>query len=137
MKAVILCIDDEVSILKSLERCLVMSGFEVLTAKSGAEALLVLEARGGRADLIIVDQRMPGMTGDEFLKASRDRFGPITSIMLSGYADFSSLMRAITEGEIYRFIAKPWDNNELLSIIRSALRNRSDQDLPGGAAPSV
>lgn len=124
MRSVILCVDDEVCILKSLERSLLLEKYEVLTAKSGMEALQILEVREGQIDLIIVDQRMPEMTGDEFLKLARHRFGPITSIMLSGYADLGSLMRAINEGEIYRFIAKPWDNNELLSVIRSALRLR-------------
>ena len=120
-KKSILCIDDEPGILKSLERCLMLAGYDVLLAGGGLEGLAALEMRQGRVDLVLVDQRMPEMAGDEFLRQARARYGDVIAVMLSGYADVGSLMHVITGGGIYRFVAKPWDNEELLTVIRSAM----------------
>lgn len=124
-KRSILCVDDEAGILRSLERCLLLAGYEVLKAASGVVALEILDERRGHVDLIIVDQRMPQMGGDEVLRVVKERYGVIRSIMLSGHADVDSLMRAVNAGEIYSFVAKPWDNEELLGVIRSAVRARA------------
>jgi DNA-binding NtrC family response regulator len=128
-KPLVLCIDDEPSILKSIERCFAGEGYVVLKAESGLEGLSMLEERGGKVDLIIVDQRMPQMSGEAFLKIARQKYGHLTVIMLSGYADFESLVSAVKKGEISRFIAKPWSNQELVETVRSVLRqsNRSIQ----------
>jgi DNA-binding NtrC family response regulator len=127
-KPVVLCVDDEPGILKSLQRCLPLAGVSVLTARSGQEALQLLESRAGVIDLLIVDQRMPDMSGDEFLHQVNLRHGRKRVIMLSGYANFSGLAQAVNSGEIMRFIAKPWSNDELLEAVRSML-------FPGEAAP--
>ena len=126
-KQVILCIDDEQSILKSLERCFLSAGYLVLKAESGAEALKILEQNAGKVDLIIVDQRMPQMTGDAFLKAAREKYGRFTAIMLSGYADFESLVSAVNDGEIARFVSKPWNNQELLETVKTILHRSAGQ----------
>ena len=119
---VILCVDDETNILKSLERCFLSENMEVLLASSGKEALVILEERGQDIDLMIIDQKMPEMTGDELLKNVRARFQGLPVIMLSGYADFESLVRVISSGNLAYFIAKPWNNQELIDIVNTALR---------------
>ncbi len=122
-KATILCVDDEAGILSSLERCLHLAGYHVLTAQGGAEGITVLQKE--RVDLVIADQRMPQMSGSEFLKIVKERYPDIVSIMLSGHSDFNGLLSAVNEGEIFRFISKPWDKDNLLSVISSALETRS------------
>jgi|SRR3989339_1210041 len=123
-KKKILCVDDESSILKSLERLLFVANYEVFKANSGSDGLKVLEMHNGQIDLILIDQRMPQMTGDQFLGFVRERYGKVPSIMLSGYADFESLNRIINNGEIYKFVSKPWDNDELLTLIKAAIASR-------------
>jgi DNA-binding NtrC family response regulator len=120
-KSVILCVDDEMGILKSLERCLVMGGYEVVLACGGEEGLRALEAREGRVDMIIVDHRMPNMAGEEFLARAKEQYGPLKAIMLSGYADFETLVKAVNEGLIFYFLPKPWDNRDLLKVVGAAV----------------
>jgi adenylate cyclase len=120
-KPVILCVDDEPGILRSLERCLSLENYEVVTAGSGEEALKVLEGRFADISLMIVDQRMPQMMGDQLLRSVQEKYGPVKAIMLSGYADFEGLVRAVNDGHIFHFIQKPWDNAHLLKIIRAAI----------------
>jgi response regulator RpfG family c-di-GMP phosphodiesterase len=122
-KYVILCVDDERSILHTMERLLNMTGYKTLTAASGEEGLKIMEKE--YIDLVISDQRMPGMTGSEFLKIVKQKYPNTIRIMLSGHSDFENLVNAVNEGEIYRFISKPWDNEELKEILRVTLnRNR-------------
>jgi DNA-binding NtrC family response regulator len=118
---VILCVDDEINILKSLERCLSTENIEVLTSSSGREALLTLQARGKEIKVLIVDQKMPEMTGEELLERVRYHFPLLPVIMLSGYADLESLIRVISNGDLAYFIAKPWSNQELIGLIRKIL----------------
>ena len=115
----VLCVDDDSSILASLVRSLITTAYRVLTAMSGAKGLEILEKE--KVDLIIVDQRMPEMSGSEFLKEVRQKHPHIVSIMLSGYCDFDNLVSAINEGEIFRYIPKPWDSKKLLEVIEAAL----------------
>ncbi len=121
-RPVLLCVDDEPSILKSLERCFLGEGYTVLKAESGQQGLAILQERGGKVDLMIVDQRMPQMSGDAFLKLAREKYGHLKALMLSGYADFDSMVKAFNEGEIDRFIAKPWNNQELVDMVRETLQ---------------
>jgi response regulator RpfG family c-di-GMP phosphodiesterase len=118
----ILCVDDEVNILRCLQRAFRAEPYDIVTANSGPEALEILEKEN--FDLIISDQRMPEMTGSKLLKEVKDRYPHIIRIMLSGYSDFDSLVQAINEGEIFRFISKPWNNNELLTIIRTIFEQK-------------
>jgi response regulator RpfG family c-di-GMP phosphodiesterase len=121
MKPVILCVDDEPGILSSLERCLAFDDYEVIQAPDGPAALQALEQRGGQVSLLIVDQRMPMMTGDELLARVHERYGPIKAIMLSGCTDLQGLAGIVKERRVAHLIQKPWDNKELLRIVRSAV----------------
>ncbi|MCD4779989.1 MAG: response regulator [Candidatus Omnitrophica bacterium] len=112
----ILCVDDEVNILRCLQRAFRSEPYDITTANSGPEALEIMEK--DNFDLIISDQRMPEMTGSKLLKQVKEKYPHVIRIMLSGYSDFDSLVQAINEGEIFRFISKPWNNSELTSIIK-------------------
>lgn len=115
----ILCVDDEESILNSLKRTLRAKEYTILTALSGDEGLDVL--KNNKVDLVISDQRMPKMSGFEFLRQVKEKHPNSTRIMLSGYSDFESLIKTINEGEIIHYISKPWDNEELKAIIKRTL----------------
>ena len=126
-KQVILCVDDEEPILRCLKRILEPEGFVILTAGNGEEGLEVLSAN--KVDLIITDQRMPVMDGSWFLRAVKKQYPGMTSIMLSGYSDFDALVRVLNEGEVYRFLTKPWDNEELVRVVKLALEGRRVLDM--------
>jgi CheY-like chemotaxis protein len=126
-KPVILCVDDEEPILRCLKRILEPEGFAVLTAGNGEEGLKVLNAN--KVDLIITDQRMPVMDGSWFLRTVKKQYPGMTSIMLSGYSDFDALVRALNEGEVFRFLTKPWDNEELIRVVKLALEGRRVLDV--------
>lgn len=120
--ATLLFVDDEPGILSALRRLFRPHGYRILIAESGAEGLQLLAENA--VDLIISDMRMPEMDGATFLRQVRDRWPDITRILLTGYADITSTIAAINEGEIYRYIAKPWDDNEILLIVREAVDRR-------------
>jgi two-component system response regulator HupR/HoxA len=115
----ILVVDDEEAILESLELTL-GHDYRVHVARSGAEGLAILDREPAIA-LVIVDQVMPGMTGVEFLEKVIERRPETIRMMLTGYADISSLVRAINEGRIYRYIQKPWEPDELRVDVKRAL----------------
>ncbi|MCA9393635.1 MAG: response regulator [Candidatus Omnitrophica bacterium] len=125
-KSTILCVDDEECILSSLRRTLRTEGYEVLEALSGQMGLSILKDHD--VDLVISDQRMPEMSGYEFLRQVKADYPSALRVMLSGYSDIDSLIRTINEGEILRFIPKPWDNEELKQIISSLLNQHSAQE---------
>jgi len=116
---VLLLVDDEPNVLNSLRRLLRPCGYTILTAGGGTEALSLLEAQP--IDLIISDMRMPGMTGDQLLAQVRNRWPDTMRLLLTGYAEVSSAISAINEGGIYRYISKPWDDEDLLRILHQAL----------------
>lgn len=103
--ATLLFVDDEPSILSALRRLFRPHGYRILIAESGAAGLAILEQEA--VDLIISDMRMPEMDGATFLKQARSRWPGTVRILLTGYADVTSTVAAINEGEIYRYIAKP------------------------------
>ena len=107
----ILVVDDEDSVRDSLTAVLEREGYTVRQASGGEEGLQVL--REHPVQLVISDHNMPGMTGVEFLKLVRERYPHITRIMLTGDPDPQTIIRSINEGEVYRFIKKPWDNTML------------------------
>ncbi len=117
----ILCVDDEANILSALRRLFRPTGYRVLTAESGAEALALLEAEDGRVELVISDMRMPVMDGARFLGEVRNRWPAVVRLLLTGYADIDSTIAAINEGQIYRYIAKPWNDSEVIATVREAL----------------
>ena len=120
--ATLLLVDDEPSILSALRRLLRPHGYRILTAESGAAGLALLEQE--EVALIISDMRMPEMDGAAFLKRVRERWPETMRILLTGYADVTSTVAAINEGEIYRYIAKPWDDKEIVNTIREALERQ-------------
>jgi two-component system probable response regulator PhcQ len=125
----ILLVDDEPNVLAALQRLLrnglrdAGGGRYLVEAFDGAAPALA-RARECSFALVISDQRMPGMTGVEFLTALRELQPDCGRIVLSGYADLSALMAAINEAAIDRFISKPWTDFELLSAVRQVLRIR-------------
>jgi two-component system response regulator HupR/HoxA len=108
----ILVVEDDRNVLDTLVRILRLDHYEIFTAASGDEALAVLE-RHGEVAVIVADQRMPGMSGTEFLRRSIEPHPNTTRIILTGYTDIDSLVEAINDGRVYRYITKPWDTREL------------------------
>ena len=113
----ILLVDDEPDILFSL-RGLLRREFELHTAQSGAEALEVL--RKHPIHVIMTDQRMPEMTGVELLRRARGECPEAIRIVFTGYADIKSVVDAINHGQIYRYLTKPWDPDELCAMLHEA-----------------
>jgi len=119
----ILCVDDEPNILSSLRRALRNPHYRVVTAPGGHEALALME--GTPVDLVISDMRMPGMDGAQLLGQIRRRWPRTMRILLTGYADVNSTIAAINEGQIYRYVNKPWDDGELQVTVAQALERLS------------
>jgi signal transduction histidine kinase len=113
----LLIVDDEVDVLESL-RHLFHRAYRVLTASSGDQAVEVL--RQNEVQLILSDQRMPGMSGDVFLSHARRTQPDAIRMLFTGYADIQAVINAVNEGHIFRYILKPWDAAELEGVIRQA-----------------
>ncbi|MCM2357223.1 MAG: response regulator [Geobacteraceae bacterium] len=120
----ILCVDDEVNVLKALERTFLDDDYEIVTAASGEEGLAVL-AGGRPVQIVVADYRMPEMNGVDFLREVCKRWPDTVRIVLSGYADIAAVILAINEGEIYRFIAKPWNDDDLRVTIANAVERHN------------
>lgn len=120
---VVLCVDDEPNVLSALRRVFRGERFQVAVASSGAQALAVLETSA--VDVVISDMRMPGMSGADLLEHVRNRWPNVTRMLLTGYADVGSTIAAVNRGEIYRYIAKPWSDDEVRSTVRQALERLS------------
>ena len=118
-RPLILCVDDEPSILSALRRLFRAHGFAVVAAESGQAGLELLETEP--IDLVISDMRMPHMDGVAFLEHVRQRKPDILRLLLTGYADLASITGAINRGEIYRYIAKPWDDTDIILTVQDAL----------------
>jgi len=118
----ILCVDDEKSVLRALQRLLLDSDYEIITSGSGSEGIDILKEEKD-IQLVISDYRMPMMNGVDFLKEEYQLRPETVRIVLSGYADTASIVEAINEGKIYKFIPKPWDDNDLKITIDKALEH--------------
>ncbi|HHN64378.1 MAG TPA: response regulator [Nitrospirae bacterium] len=116
----ILCVDDEGNVLKSLKRVFLDDDYEILTASSGEEGIEILKNKQP-VQVVISDYRMPGMDGVEFLRTVYDNWPDTVRIVLSGYADTGSVVEAINEGQIYKFIPKPWNDDDLRVTVTNAL----------------
>ena len=116
---IILIVDDDKMILKSILRILRNEDYQILTAQSGQEGLTIL--KDYEVNLVISDQQMPGMNGLEFLKRTKKEYPQVLAIMLTGHAEVEIAMNAINEAGVYKFILKPWDDNDLKVTIRRAL----------------
>jgi response regulator RpfG family c-di-GMP phosphodiesterase len=117
----LLLVDDELSILKSLKRLLRKENYQLLTATNGREALDVLTNTDQDVSLIISDQRMPEMTGAQFLAEAVNIAPDSVRFLLTGYADLNAVAEAVNKGRIHRYITKPWDDDEINELIRMAL----------------
>jgi len=118
----ILLVDDEENILHALKRVLRREGYEILTATSSTEALGLLAANRGTIGVVISDFKMPGMNGVEFLSRVKAEHPDTIRIILSGYADADVVRAATNEGQVYRFVTKPWEDEELKTVIRSSIQ---------------
>ena len=114
----ILFVDDEENVLRSLKRLFMSEAYEVLTALSGGEGLAILKEI--EVPVIVSDQRMPLMTGAEFLEKSRQLSPDAVRIILTGYADVEAAIGAINRGGAYRYVSKPWNDSDLLRVIKDA-----------------
>ncbi|MBX7152746.1 response regulator [bacterium] len=120
-KPTILIVDDEVEILKILKKTL-EDDYTIITASRAKEALLKLDS----VQVILSDQRMPEMTGSEFLKKVRETHPDIVRIIMTGYSDMNALIESVNQGEIFRYMSKPWDMETLFSIVRTAVEKYED-----------
>lgn len=119
---VVLFVDDEPSILSALRRLFRPQGYKVLLAESGRMGLELLETE--KVDLVVSDMRMPEMDGATLLEKVRERWPTVGRILLTGYADIGSTVAAINRGQIHRYIAKPWDDRELVMCVQDGLERR-------------
>ena len=130
----LLLADDDANVLAALQLQLHHEGYQILAARSAAAGFELLALYP--VQVILCDQRMPGMSGTEFLDRVKDMYPDALRIALSGYADLESLMEAINRGALYRFSMKPWDNDVLLGNIRDAFHYyRVMHGLPAGGEP--
>jgi DNA-binding NtrC family response regulator len=116
-KRPILIVDDEPEMLHSL-RNLLRHDYQVFTASSGPEGLKILETE--LIQLVMTDQRMPEMTGVELLKHVKNEHPGAIRIIFTGYADMKAVIAAINQGNVFRFVTKPWEPEELLAALREA-----------------
>ena len=115
----ILCVDDEPGVLNALRRLLRKEGYKILMANGGNEGLALMDKQ--KVHIVISDQRMPEMTGTEFLQEVKSRFPQAVRVILSGYAEIHAIVDAINKAEVYRFLPKPWDDDELKETIKHCL----------------
>ncbi len=126
LRPTILLVDDEAMVLNALQRLLLHNQeWEVLVAGSGAEALEIM-ARQPVA-LVMTDQRMPEMTGLELLRKIKEAYPDTVRMVLTGYAEMDVVVNAINQGEVYRFLTKPWKYKELLETVQAGLQHYREQ----------
>ena len=116
----LLFVDDEENVLSALKRIFMEENYTILLATSAARALEIME--GQPVHLVITDHRMPGMTGAEMLKRIKESWPETIRIMLTGYADVNSIMGAVKDGAVYKFITKPWNDEDLRLTVSLALQ---------------
>lgn len=115
----VLFVDDEVNILNSLRRGLAEEGYTSYFAKSGKEAIEIMEQH--KVQVIVTDMRMPEMTGLELLKKVSERWPKTVSIILSGYTQLQQILTTINQVDIFKFITKPWNLEAFTEVIQKAL----------------
>ena len=121
-KSKLLLVDDEPNLTSALVRSLDRSQFEIFTADSAQKGLMILA--GNDIDVVVSDERMPGMTGSQFLSEVRKKWPNTIRMILSGQADLEAAVRAINEGEVYRFLLKPCHPQELQMTILQGLQHK-------------
>jgi type II secretory ATPase GspE/PulE/Tfp pilus assembly ATPase PilB-like protein/FixJ family two-component response regulator/RNA polymerase subunit RPABC4/transcription elongation factor Spt4 len=116
----ILFVDDEANVLNAMQRIFRQENYCLLTAGSGADALTLLE-KEQPVQVVLTDHRMSGMSGTELLKRVKEKHPRTIRIMLTGYADTDAVMGAVNEGAVYKFITKPWNDDDLRLTVSLAL----------------
>ncbi|WP_175518388.1 EAL domain-containing protein [Paracidovorax wautersii] len=122
----LLLVDDEPNIVSALRRLFRREGYRIATAGSGAEGLQRMAEY--EVDVVLSDQRMPGMTGVEFLRRAKELYPDTVRMVLSGYTELQSITDAVNEGAIYRFLTKPWDDERLLVHVQEAFAHKEMAD---------
>jgi DNA-binding NtrC family response regulator len=126
----VLYVDDEINNLNSFKAAF-RRDFEIYTAQSAREGRKVLDSN--EIGVIITDQRMPGMTGIEFLESILAIYPDTIRILLTGFSDMNAVMDAINRGQVYKYLVKPWQNDELKLYIQNAMEiyhlRRENKDL--------
>src|SRR3954454_25362180 len=113
----ILVVDDEPDVVKSVQD-LLRYDYKVLGATSAADGLKIMETN--EVHVVMTDQRMPETTGVEFLTQLRGEHPDAIRLLFTGYADIKAVIEAINQGNVFRYLAKPWDPDELRTVIRQA-----------------
>lgn len=124
-KPCVLLVDDEEFILNSLRRLLRSQPYDLFFAESGEKALELMAHQP--IDLVMTDARMPNMDGATLLAEIHQRYPGTTRILLTGYADLDTIVKAINEGKIHRYISKPWNDEELQLTLRQALEHQHSE----------
>ena len=131
----LLIVDDDVNVLSSLHRLFRPEGYQILTASTPAEGFEMLALH--RVHVIVCDQRMPSMSGTEFLSKVKELYPETIRIILSGYTGLEAVLDSINRGAIYRFYTKPWDDTQLRDNIRLAFQHYWMVNQPGLARVAV
>ena len=118
MTRTLLLVDDEENILRALTRVFRRDGYNLLTTTSGAAGLELLAQH--EVGVVISDQRMPEMTGVEFLNRVKEQYPDTLRIVLSGYTELKSVIDAVNQGAVYKFLTKPWDDDLLRKHVEDA-----------------
>jgi len=121
-KGTVMLVDDEENVINSLRRVLRKEGYQILGYTDAHKALEALKS--SEVDVIISDQRMPGMSGMDFLIQTKKLYPSTIRILLTGYSDMTVAIAAINEGKLYRFLTKPWDDSELKITLLNAIKIR-------------
>lgn len=119
----VLFVDDEANILSSLKRLFRPQGYRIFTAESGAQGLEIMARES--VDLVVSDMRMPEMNGAQFLEKVREKWPDTVRILLTGYAEIGATIEAINKGQIYRYISKPWEDNDITLTVKHALQQKN------------
>lgn len=143
MSVSILFVDDEEHILKSLVRLFADTGMDVLRAGSAVEALSLFERH--EIAVVLADNMMPGMRGVEFFSRLKNIAPKTVNILMTSYTDLPSALEAINRGEVYRFVVKPWDNDELVTMVEQSIHRyltlstlaREDETVIQGLAQTI
>jgi DNA-binding NtrC family response regulator len=115
----VLVVDDEDNVLRSVERLFRREPYRLLTAVSAEEALAAVEREP--VHLVMADQRMPGMTGIQLIQRIREQHPQVMRVVFTGYIDMNTAIDAINKGQVFRFVTKPWRDDDLKNVVHQAL----------------
>ena len=119
----LLLVDDEKAITRALHRLFRKEGYQILTAESGLEGLETLSRHEIPVSMIISDQRMPEMSGAQFLEKAKVLCPEAIRYLLTGYSDMEAVIQAVNKGEIHRYLTKPWNDDDLVLQVRQSLEH--------------